>query len=523
MMFSFAIIPLLLLIGAAIDFGQATRVRAQLQNATDVAALSIARDGLSQPDTELPKIAAKYLNANWELPYTYKVDKLSFDRPTVTAVVDTTVKVPTTFLQLMGMKTIPVHAHSVTKGLGVEIALVLDTSGSMDESAGGMKKITALRGAANQFLHVMFGNSTSSERFHISVVPFSTAVNVGPSNQNASWMDNGGTPATSVHTENFAHKVNRFSLFRGGANGMRNVSWAGCVLSRFGAYATDDTPASSGETLFTPWFAPDQPDGDNYKATWPGKYDWRTGAFYNGQYWGFENDYLNDEGGNCTGADDDVKSQDEAKQARTCKYKNATADTSQGKGPNWGCTARPITPLTNARGDLTSAVNALQAGGNTNILEGFTWGWRTLSSGQPFNEGKPYNAPNNRKIIVLMTDGENYMGSAWNSTNLTFYSSFGFSKNHTDNERLGAPTNSESINSDRINDKTAAACANAKAKGIIVYTIAFDLDSAKAKSLLQKCASEPNAPFYNVADKSGDLEPVFLKIAESINALRIAQ
>ena len=38
-----------------------------------------ARDGLSQPDTALPGIANKYLTANYNLPYPYKVDKLKFD------------------------------------------------------------------------------------------------------------------------------------------------------------------------------------------------------------------------------------------------------------------------------------------------------------------------------------------------------------------------------------------------------------------------------------------------------------
>jgi hypothetical protein len=49
------------------------------------------------------------------------------------------------------------------------------------------------------------------------------------------------------------------------------------------------------------------------------------------------------------------------------------------------------------------------SGGGTNQAEGLAWGWRVLSPSAPFTEGRPYNDPSDpvRKVIVLMTDGEN--------------------------------------------------------------------------------------------------------------------
>ena len=35
------------------------------------------------------------------------------------------------------------------------------------------------------------------------------------------------------------------------------------------------------------------------------------------------------------------------------------------------------------------------------------WGWRVLSPTAPFTEGRAYTANDNKKILVLMTDGEN--------------------------------------------------------------------------------------------------------------------
>ncbi len=43
----------------------------------------------------------------------------------------------------------------------------------------------------------------------------------------------------------------------------------------------------------------------------------------------------------------------------------------------------------------------------TSIGEGAAWGWRTLSPGAPFTEGRPYGAEENQKVLVLMTDGQN--------------------------------------------------------------------------------------------------------------------
>ena len=507
MMFTFAIIPLLLLIGAAVDFGQATRVRSQLQNATDVAALSVARDGLSQPDSALAGIADKYLKANWQLPYAYKVDKLKFDRPTVTAEVGTTVKVPTTFLQIMGINQIPVHAHSVTKGLGVEVALVLDTSGSMSASAGqGGSKISALRDASKALLKVFYGDATVSQRFAIGIVPFAASVNVGPGFKNAAWIDTGKTPAVDFHDEDYTANMNRFDLFSG-SKGMKNVSWAGCVMTRAAPYDTNDAAPSSGSTLFVPWFAPDEPDGDNYKDWGSGQYDWREGSY--------TNSYLDDEGGDCTGSSTNTKAKDAVKQKRICKYKGETPQ-GGGKGPNYRCDSTAITALTPNRAPLEKAVDALEADGNTNILEGFMWGWRVLSNTEPFNQGKAYNAPNNRKIIILMTDGQNNYSGRGNM-NMSEFFAYGFSKH----QRAGAATSDNNKLTTYLDARTQQACAAAKAKGIIVYSIAFGADAAASQNLLKGCASDPK--YYFAPQSSADLKPVFIKIAESINALRIAQ
>ena len=125
---------------------------------------------------------------------------------------------------------------------------------------------------------------------------------------------------------------------------------------------------------------------------------------------GIRNSYLDDEGGNCTGSSTTTKVKNDVKQKRTCKYQGVTPSTSGGKGPNYRCDSTAITPLTSSRSTLEKAVDALDADGNTNILEGLMWGWRTVSPNAPFGDGRAYNWDGdlirNRKFIIVMTDGD---------------------------------------------------------------------------------------------------------------------
>ncbi len=63
------------------------------------------------------------------------------------------------------------------------------------------------------------------------------------------------------------------------------------------------------------------------------------------------------------------------------------------------------------------------------------------------------------------------------------------------------------------------ACANAKAAGVVVYTIGFgsDVDA----NLLRSCATQPS--YFYAPQNSSDLDPVFQQIAQSINNLRLSE
>ena len=80
--------------------------------------------------------------------------------------------------------------------------------------------------------------------------------------------------------------------------------------------------------------------------------------------------------------------------------------TASNTAPNFGGDGK----LTTDFSALRTAINNLSADGNTNIPIGMSWGWNTLTSWAPFSDGVPYGTAKHKKIIVLMTDGENTTG-----------------------------------------------------------------------------------------------------------------
>jgi hypothetical protein len=275
--------------------------------------------------------------------------------------------------------------------------------------------------------------------------------------------------------------------------------------------------------MFVPMFAPDEPDDVNASA-----------AGYNpdGAY---NNNYITDFGGTCPPPPEicvSWRTRNGVKSCRTygpapigvveaqnrsCKYKNAQPASFEGSasGPNQSCTTPSIQPLTSDRSLLEVKVETLIASGNTNVAEGASWAWRVLSPTMPFMEGRSYNDRSNKKIMIVMTDGDNFL-QARSQHNQSVYAAYGFGSQN----RLTS-TYSSSAFMYGLNDKTLGACTNAKDQGITVYTVAFGTEiSSTGLSLLQSCASSPDHAF--VASSESSLINTFQNIARKISKLRVA-
>jgi hypothetical protein len=162
------------------------------------------------------------------------------------------------------------------------------------------------------------------------------------------------------------------------------------------------------------------------------------------------------------------------------------------------------------------------ATGSTNVAVGLMWGWHTLSPNSPFADGKAYGTVGVKKIIVLLTDGDNNYTSL-NNPNASAYTSYGYVWQGRLKNSSGVALGASSTSTDRqyaIDSRQTLACANAKAKGVIIYSIGVGV-STHSKGVLQACATASDY-YYDVTD-SAQLNTVFTAIANSIGNLRIAK
>ena len=212
-----------------------------------------------------------------------------------------------------------------------------------------------------------------------------------------------------------------------------------------------------------------------------------------------------------------------------CKYgtptKKATVanitDSGLPGGPNFMCTTAPLLPLSTDKTTIKNAINAMVAQGATSIVEGAMWGWRALSPGEPFTEGRPYNTKNNQKILILMTDGQNtYYPISQEGFLKSMYDIFGY----VARGQLGTTSTNSSTWTTTMSQRTLQACDNIKAAGIIIYTVAFQIsgDDAKRASPCFRVAPQTRTNTMLRVPESSQLLSAFNAIGQDISELRIA-
>ncbi|MDP2206041.1 MAG: pilus assembly protein [Alphaproteobacteria bacterium] len=213
--------------GVSVDLAQAYNIKTRLANAVDKAALAAGSTTGSLSDIELQ--VQRFIDANYQedrLGETYNVE-VTFGDGNVR--VTASARVPTTFMRIFGHDYIDVYQETIVKRelAGVEVALVLDVTGSM---AGN--NITALRTASTNFLNIMFSRISDPEYLKIGIVPFSASVNVGAVGAGfVNW------PTTDPY------KNPASIVYNNGTTGT-TTDWRGCILERASPLDTrdDETP-----------------------------------------------------------------------------------------------------------------------------------------------------------------------------------------------------------------------------------------------------------------------------------------
>lgn len=162
--------------GMALDYAQAYLVQQRLAQAIDAAALAAAA---SATDSDVIEQKVRdFFDAN------YPPEKLGATFEPEVNVVGNQIYVTgravynTKFLRVIGIDEVDVGADTtVTREIqGIEVALVLDVTGSMSTN----NNIQALRDASESFVNILFERTSNPDLVKIGLVPYSTAVNVGP-------------------------------------------------------------------------------------------------------------------------------------------------------------------------------------------------------------------------------------------------------------------------------------------------------------------------------------------------------
>jgi len=265
--FGLAAIPLFIAAGCAIDLSRALIVRQRLAQALDAAGLAIARDESLVNQQQLTQAAQDFFKANYPTTVIGTPSQVTVTPNADNSVfaLSATARVDTAIMRIVGIDYLTVGvSNEITRSTnGLELALVLDTTGSMGQP---MSKIDTLKTAAHDLVDKLFGPN-NSPNIKVGVVPFAEAVRLDTATLSTSWIDTQGL--SSIAHQHFSAGNSAYCVYSGGAGCgtpvLVNTPWPGCVEARpNGLEETDDAPgAGDPDTLWEPMFQPDEPHVQN--------------------------------------------------------------------------------------------------------------------------------------------------------------------------------------------------------------------------------------------------------------------
>jgi Flp pilus assembly protein TadG len=505
--------PIIGAIGLGVDYTRLSLVKAEMQRGADAAALAGARiiNAEGNNTADVTNDALMYFWANYRqnvadaaiVGGNPSVAILAPNYDTVKVVADA--RVPMAFGNFIGLsdKTIQVAASAQRAVAGMEVVLVLDNTGSM----GGGTRMADLKSAAKDLVEILYGEAktkslqncpipgnpascTTEYLLTVGVVPFITVVNVSPARGSGVRASGAIVDAAAITKENW-----------GAGN-----SWKGCVRARPYPFEEGRADATPAESPFQPYIWKPTKSGDvNF---------WTAGSTV--ERWPTADAPLGRAADNRT---------------------SVGAGIGREIGPNAGC-SQPLMPLQPSKDAALAQIDGMNVGEGYGTLVpiGLAWGWRVLSPDwRPYWSGRTllfpgknavevttppesprnYGARNFEKVMVVFTDGENYLrlGSQANDCCMSAY---------------GDPTQARAaLGSDiygEINRRMQETCSAIKGKGIKLYVVLLyprapqwllDLYNEKG------CASGKNTFFH--ASSESQLRGIFSTVGSQLKNLRLVQ
>jgi Flp pilus assembly protein TadG len=348
--FALASLPIVGTVGFAVDYSHANSVKVAMQAALDSTALMVAKEASTVTSTQLQSDALSYFSALFTRPESTNISITASYTTTggSQVLVTGSANVPTKFLGVIGYNNIAVNGTSTAKwgSTLMRVALVLDNTGSMAQNG----KMTALKSATQTLLTQLQGAASTNGDVYVSIIPFTTVVNVGSSNNNATWID-----------------WSDYGNCTGGNNSLTAGDWTKyqCVADS-GSWATYSS---------------------SMKASWKGCITDRgnlTGP-----------DTTNNYDTNVTAISSSVS----ASKYPAVDYSIGTTDYCGGLPQAMG--------LTYGWSSLSALVNSMTPAGATNQNIGLQVGWMSLVGGGPFTMPAENSNYTYQHVIILLTDGLN--------------------------------------------------------------------------------------------------------------------
>jgi Flp pilus assembly protein TadG len=228
-LFALAIVPVIGLAGAAVDYSRASSARTAMFAALDATGLMLSRDAANMTQAQINAKATDIFNAEFNRPEVANVQvNAVLNSPqagTFTLNVTASGNLPATFTRILGQNQFALNS-SADFNWGIkklELALALDNTGSMGQSG----KLTQLKTAAKNLLSTLQAAAKQPGDVKVSIIPFDTMVNVGTVYKDEFWID---------YT----------------VKNIQKDQWTGCVMDRDQSKDVSDTAPVSGSasTLF---------------------------------------------------------------------------------------------------------------------------------------------------------------------------------------------------------------------------------------------------------------------------------
>jgi Flp pilus assembly protein TadG len=522
--FALAIIPVIGLTGAAVDYSRASSIRTGLQSALDATALAMAKSATTLTAQQLQTKSTEYFNAIFDRPEAKNVNIATTyttnDGSTLT--ITATGSMDTTFTRVMGVTSMSVGSSATIKwgNQRLRVALALDTTGSMS-SAG---KIDALKTATKNLLDQLKNAAVNNGDVYVSIIPFSKDVNVGPANYNATWLnfDDGtddswdgqnGTCSKSGSSKRSTCQSTGTCSISGYNSSGTCTSNGQCSLSSYTSKNNCESNGSctnpgqtsqsscTGTNACTNKYYTSKSNCQNAGYVW-GKGTWSWGQWTTGVWtaatwtpknrstWnGCVTDRGSNSGPGTSAGNDQTVVTPTTSDATTLFYPE-----------QYGYCSPEMKGLSYDWTSMKTAVDNLFPNGSTNQPIGLVWGWQSLVGGGPFGAA-PAKATNYtyKEVIIFLSDGLN--------TQDRWYGN-GYDTSTSVDNRMYSGSNG------------IGTCKNIKDAGVTIYAVQVNTGGDPESAVMKNCATTGNFVMLTTASQ---MITTFQQIGTQLSQLRIAK